>query len=130
MKKCFLWALPFMFIMASCHGWDIEKELNRIESYINDKPDSALAALRAIDTLDLNFSRARAKYSLLSAIAYDKNYIDTTDTRVIEPALEYYSRVKDNDHLADAWQKKVICGCSTVLSLRWRSQDAASVSEI
>ena len=34
--------------------------------------------------------RQQAHFSLLYAIALDKNYIDTTDVGVILPAVEYY----------------------------------------
>lgn len=49
-----------------------------------------MAAMRAIDTTSLNTRELRAKYSLLHAMALDKNYIDTTNICVIQPALKYY----------------------------------------
>ena len=56
-------------------------ELEDIESYIQPRPDSALAAMRSIDTTGLNTGELRAKYSLLYAMALDKNYIDATYPR-------------------------------------------------
>lgn len=35
---------------------------------------------------------SRAKYALLHAMALDKNYIDTADTRLIMPAVDYYEK--------------------------------------
>lgn len=73
--------------------------MNGIETYIQTRPDSALAVLSQIDTLSLRYPKERAQFALLYSIALDKNYIDTTDIRVIRPAVEYYSK-----H-GTAWQK-------------------------
>lgn len=67
-------------------------ELLDIESYIDARPDSALAALRQIDTLSLGTKSQKAKYALLHAIALDKNYIDTADMRIVMPAVKYYDK--------------------------------------
>ena len=87
-----LFAVLFAFSMYSCGRTEVSKRLTDIESYINERPDSALYALRQIDTLSLRTKAEKAKYSLLHAMALDKNYIDTTDTRIIMPAVEYYGR--------------------------------------
>lgn len=87
-----LFAVLFAFSMYSCGRTEVSKRLTDIESYINERPDSALSAIRQIDTLSLRTKAEKAKYSLLHAMALDKNYIDTTDTRIIAPAVEYYSR--------------------------------------
>ena len=68
------------------------RELSDIESYIDARPDSALVAIRQIDTLSLKTKAQKAKFALLHAMALDKNYIDTADTRIIMPAVEYYGR--------------------------------------
>ena len=73
--------------------------MNGIETYIQTRPDSALAILSQIDTSSLRQPKERAQFALLYAIALDKNYIDTTDIRVIRPAVEYYPK-----H-GTAWQK-------------------------
>ena len=78
--------------LASCTGREIKVRLADIESHINEKPDSALAAIRDIDTTALRGRAVKAKYSLLHAMALDKNYIDTADTRIVQPAVEYYGR--------------------------------------
>jgi cytochrome c-type biogenesis protein CcmH/NrfG len=67
-----------------------ERLLDDVASYIQEAPDSALAAINTIDTLDLRTNRSRAKYSLLYSMAQDKNYIDTTNVSVIMPAIRYY----------------------------------------
>lgn len=88
-------ALFFLILLtglASCTGREVMVRLSGIESYINERPDSALAAIRDIDTTALRGKAVKAKYSLLHAMALDKNYIDTADTRIVQPAVEYYSR--------------------------------------
>ena len=78
--------------LLSCGNRAVSAQLDDIESYIQERPDSALAAIEAIDTNGLNTRALAAKYSLLYAMALDKNYIDTTDLSIIEPAVNYYRR--------------------------------------
>ena len=66
--------------------------LNDIASYLDDRPDSALAELKSIDTLTLKSKASKAKYRVLLAAALDKNDFITTDTRIVEPAVDYYDR--------------------------------------
>ena len=61
------------------------------------RPDSALAVLESIDTLSLKTKAQRARYSLLYTMALDRNRIDTTDLRVIQPAVRYYERYGSKD---------------------------------
>ena len=89
--KPYLFLLFLILTVFSCSNRDAAKMLNDIESYMQERPDSALAEIRSIDTTRLNTRELQAKYSLLHAMALDKNYIDTTDIRIIEPALSYYT---------------------------------------
>ena len=92
-----------MVVFASCGGNAIRHELDDIESYIQARPDSAMAAIRAIDTNALSSPSLKAQYSLLHAMALDKNYIDTTNLSVIMPAIEYYEKSGDAVHRMRAW---------------------------
>ena len=76
--------------LYSCDRHGVMAHLSDIESYIDSRPDSALAAIRQIDTAALRGRPVKSKYSLLHAIALDKNYIDTADTRIVQPAVEWY----------------------------------------
>ena len=60
-------------------------------------------AIRQIDTTALRRRSTKAKYSLLHAIALDKNYIDTADTRVVQPAVDWYSRHGNPEEKLKAW---------------------------
>ena len=85
--------LLVLFLLPSgCGGRQAETVLDDVESYIQARPDSALAVLRALDTTKLNTQRLRAHYALLHAMALDKNWIDTTDAGVVMAAVKYYDR--------------------------------------
>ena len=77
--------------LASCANHKTAATLNDVETYIQARPDSALATIRAIDTTTLTTRSLRAHYALLHAMALDKNWIDTTDVNVVMPAVEYYA---------------------------------------
>ena len=51
----------------SCDNHWLYQNLSDIESYIDSRPDSALAAIRQIDTTELRGRAAKAKYALLHA---------------------------------------------------------------
>ena len=71
---------------------DYYNTLLQVESQIEENPQEALTTLQQIDTDNLSGRRTRAKYSLLYSIALDKNYIDTTDVEIIQPAIAYYGK--------------------------------------
>lgn len=79
-------------LLVSCASRRTAATLNELETYIQQRPDSALAAIRAIDTTTLTTRSLRAHYALLHAMALDKNWIDTTDVGVVMPAVEFYGR--------------------------------------
>ena len=85
-----LFLLPICLI--SCRKSAVAGLLDDIESYIQARPDSAIIVLSQIDTATLHTPKELAQFSLLQAIALDKNFIDTTDVSVIQPAVEYYQK--------------------------------------
>ena len=85
----------FLFIaisFLSCTDRSVTDKLDMAEAVMQDYPDSSLDIIRSIDTLSVQNKAVWARYSLLKAIALDKNYIDTTDVSVIKPAVDYYVR--------------------------------------
>ena len=90
-------------LLAACGTNETARLLDDVESYIRQHPDSALNALRRIDASHLGSKANRGHYSLLYAMALDKNYIDTTDMSVIQPALDYYDADSDPDHCMQAY---------------------------
>ena len=78
--------------IASCTFINVSRTLNDVESYIMERPDSALAVLESIDRVDLNTARTKAHHALLHAMALDKNYIDVTKDSIAKVATEYYKK--------------------------------------
>lgn len=81
------------FLLVSCDNRQTKSLLQDVETYIQERPDSALRVLRKVDSLTLNTKSLRARYSLLFAMALDKDYIDTTALSILEPTVAYYERL-------------------------------------
>lgn len=106
--------LPFCFFLlafiagqqVSCTrmwtGNQIAATLDNVESYINDRPDSALALLRAVDTTALRSHALRARAALLHQIALDKCYIDVVSDSILAPA-NWYLRHGTADQKLKTW---------------------------
>ena len=75
--------------------WATITEMERI---IEERPDSVLNVLQAIETDELVGDEERAKHALLLSMALDKNVIDKTDFEVLQPAIDYY---EDNGSATD-----------------------------
>ncbi len=92
-------------LMVSCagNGNGATARLDSAEALVQSSPDSALTVLRSIDTLTLTTRPLRARYSLLHAMALDKNWIDTTDVNIVMPAVDYYSSHGSADRRAKAY---------------------------
>ena len=70
--------------------------LSQVESYMDERPDSALAVLEHINTSELKGKEERARYALLYTQAKDKDYIDETDLSLICEAQKYF---KESDNV-------------------------------
>lgn len=84
--------LLMSFLLVSCDNRQTKSLLQDVETYIQERPDSALRVLRSVDPLMLNTKSLHARYSLLFAMALDKNYIDTTALSILEPTVAYYEK--------------------------------------
>lgn len=83
--------LLFVLLFAlSCAPDAIYSRLETIETIIEEYPDSALIMIREIPSNQITNKKSQAMYSLLHAMALDKNHIDITSDSVISPALSYY----------------------------------------
>lgn len=80
------------FLLVSCDNRQTKSLLQDVETYIQERPDSALRVLRKVDSLTLNTKSLQARYSVLFAMALDKNYIDTTALSILEPTVAYYEK--------------------------------------
>lgn len=92
--KQYIITIILALCMASCSQHSKHWEtLAQVESYIEERPDSALNVLKGLDKGELSGMEEKAKHALLLSMAMDKNYIDRTDFDVLQPAIDYY---KDN----------------------------------
>ena len=97
--KHYISIIILAIFLFSCNGHSKHWEtLSQIESYIEEKPDSALVTLEQIDLSELSGKEDKAKYALLYSMALDKNFIDKTDFDVLQPAIDYY---EDNGSATD-----------------------------
>ena len=88
MKRIAFWVV--LVVLSGACDRETANVLNEVESCMQASPDSALSLIRSIDTTKLGRPAWKARYSLLHAMALDKNWIDTTDANVVMPAVEYY----------------------------------------
>ena len=96
-KRCiscgFVWLffLSMMFVGCSqqTEAW---LEMDEAEALMQEKPDSSLVILNNITTSSLQGKKEKARYALLKSMALDKNYIDTTNFDVLQPAIDYYPK--------------------------------------
>lgn len=93
MRKLTIIAVIISILMFSgCNAQQTKRLLNNIESYITERPDSALTVLDKMDRSLLSTDRLKAHHALLHAMALDKNYIDVKDDSLARVAFSYYSR--------------------------------------
>lgn len=94
--------LPVLLVCASfsivcCRQSQVSAVLKDILTYIDEKPDSALAVLEGIDSSALTSDRLKAEYAMLHTMALDKCYIDVTEESYILPAVRYYEKHGTDD---------------------------------
>ena len=82
-------------VLFSCTPSQVEKRLLDVESYIMERPDSALAVLESMDRSLLVTQADRAHHALLNAMALDKSFIDVSDDSLARVAVDYYSKHGD-----------------------------------
>ncbi len=96
MRKLILYILAVavtamtIFSCKDVRNSEVYRLLTDVDSYIESRPDSALAVLEGVDKAELTTNELEAKYALLMSMALDKNYIDRTDFEVLQPAIDYY----------------------------------------
>ena len=89
--KQYIITIIFALCLASCSQHSKHWEtLTQVESFMEERPDSALAILQGIEVGDLSGKEEKAKHALLLSMALDKNVIDKTDFEILQPAIDYY----------------------------------------
>ena len=88
-----LFSIGMIILCAiSCTAIESNKTLTDVESYIMERPDSALSVLESMNREDLVTNKNKAHHALLHAMALDKNYIDITDDSIAMVAVDYYQK--------------------------------------
>ena len=91
MRHNYIYIIGIILCLASCtphtKHWET---LMQVESFIEERPDSALTVLQGMDKKALSGKEEEAKHALLLSMALDKNVIDRTDFEVLQPAIDYY----------------------------------------
>lgn len=101
MKRLF-YSILLICLVTGCGIRDVKNQLKDIESYIADRPDSALAVIESIDSTVLKTNSLKAHHALLHAMALDKNYIDVKDDSLALTAVKYYQKHGHKKYLARA----------------------------
>ena len=81
-----------VFLLLSCTSSHVRNTLSNVETFIMERPDSALSVLDSIDRSLLTTKRLKAHHALLHAMALDKNYIDVSDDSIARVAVDYFSK--------------------------------------
>ena len=89
----------FFIVLSLCCSCFRNSRLDGIESYIQERPDSALVALQNMSPSSLKGRAERARYALLYSIALDKNYIDISSDSTIIQAVKWYEKSGDKNRL-------------------------------
>ena len=91
-----IWLVVLLLVVACGSDKHQLALLDSAETVMTTAPDTALALLDSIDSDRL--SRAdNARYALLRSQALDKNYIDVTNDSLINIAVKYYKKNKQNN---------------------------------
>lgn len=107
MKKTLSYLIFFCLVITLLPGCairqDFGKRLDSIASYIDERPDSALAALDTLRSEKIRGRKDKAKYSLLYSMALDKTDCELTTDSIIAPAVDWYSRHGSPDERLKAY---------------------------
>lgn len=104
MRNHIIFLLLALCLFIGCQGYlEGIRTLESVESYIESRPDSALAVLERMDGGHFKTRRNRALFSVLYAHALDKNDINTSDVSVVMPAVEYYGKRGPAEKAMKAW---------------------------
>ena len=84
--------LAFAASMVSCTDHEVIRQLDDVEAYLSEHPDSALSVLDSMSAESIQGREANAKFALLYSMALDKSYIDATDDSLINIAVDWYRK--------------------------------------
>ena len=88
MKKIVISLIVSAMMFSSCQS---RREVAQVWEYIQERPDSALSVLNAMDASSFH-GRTLAEYRLLKAMALDKNYVNVASDSLALPAYQYFRK--------------------------------------
>lgn len=91
-----------MMTVASCGSRSVMRELESMESVLDDSPDSVRSRLDRIDASSLH-GESRALYAMLRTQADYKCYVDIPGDSLIREATSYYGIRRKNWRAAMSW---------------------------
>lgn len=102
MRRCLYIIIGFALCLSACSQSEAEQLLCDVETYIMERPDSALKVLEGMDRSVLESEKERAHYCLLLSMALDKNWIDVASDSLTRIAVSYYGDHEPRQNYARA----------------------------
>ena len=90
-------------VLTACENRDARLILTQAEARLENRPLEVRLWLEGADSSWFNTRRLRAERALIYAMALDKNWCDTTDVGVIQPAVDYYTHHGPLERKAKTW---------------------------
>lgn len=92
------------FLLSSCGKTSIHSSFfSEVEALMPNRPDSALALLEEMESIETLSQEDKAHYYLLLTEVRDKNYMEHTNDSLIAIATDYYDGTNDVERRAKAW---------------------------
>lgn len=88
MKNVVIALIISIMTLSSCGA---KRGVVQVWDYIQERPDSALTVLNAMDASSFH-GRTLAEYRLLKAMALDKNYVNVASDSLALPAYQYFRK--------------------------------------
>lgn len=96
--------LLFLLLLLACNGKNnISSLLSEAERCMSEQPDSALLLLNSVQHPEDLSRKNQALWCLLYTQAQDKNYVEHTSDSLINIAVDYFSKKKDQHRKAQAY---------------------------
>lgn len=102
MRRYLYIIIGFALCLSACSQSETEQLLCDVETYIMERPDSALKVLEGMDRSVLESEKERAHYCLLLSMALDKNWIDVASDSLTRIAVSYYEDHEPRQNYARA----------------------------
>lgn len=120
-------------LVVSCQS-GIDISMNRVESLLQQSPDSAWVLMENISRKEIKTKGRMARYALLKSAVLDKNYIDVASDSLSRLAVDYYYGRNNRDEML-AWyyhalvQRNALSYTSSIVSLEEAERIAKALDD-